>query len=164
MKQILHIFAKDARHFLPEILVSLALTIAFAWIYPNEWLWSRNVGAVAGGFFFEPRLLASFLTLLVPVSWWLLISRVIHEEKLVGDCQFWVTRPYDWKKLLAAKALFLFCFLYLPLLLAQCFLLLRAGYSPLSYLPGLLFNLYLISTVLVLPLSPWPPSLPPLPA
>ncbi|MGA9720593.1 MAG: hypothetical protein WBQ79_20100 [Acidobacteriaceae bacterium] len=153
MKQILHIFAKDARHFLPEILISLALTIAFAWIYPSEWLWSRNVGAVAGGFFFEPRLLASFLTLLVPVSWWLLISRVIHEEKLVGDCQFWVTRPYDWKKLLAAKALFLFCFLYLPLFLTQCSLLVRAGYSPLSYLPGLLFNLYLISTVLVLPLA-----------
>ena len=38
MKQILHIFAKDARHFLPEILVSLAITAAFAWVYPSEWL------------------------------------------------------------------------------------------------------------------------------
>lgn len=152
MKQILHIFAKDARHFLPEILVSLAITIAFAWIYPNEWLRSQYSGAVAGGFFFEAALLASFLTLLVPVSWWLLVSRVIHAETLVGDCQFWVTRPYDWKKLVAAKVLFLFCFLYLPLFLAQCFLLMRAGFSPLAHLGGLLFNLFLISAILVLPL------------
>ncbi len=89
----------------------------------------------------------------MPVSWWLLISRVIHAETLVGDCQFWITRPYDWKKLLAAKALFLFCFLYLPLFLAQCFLLMRAGFSSaLAIFRGLLFNLYLISAVLVLPL------------
>lgn len=155
MKQILHIFAKDARHFLPEILVSLAITAAFAWIYPNEWLRSQYLGAVAGGSVFVPEelvLLATCLTLLVPVSWWLLVSRVIHAETLVGECQFWITRPYDWKKLLGAKALFLFCFLYLALLLAQCFLLMRAGFSPLAHLGGLLFNLFLISALVVLPL------------
>ncbi len=153
MKQILHIFAKDARHFLPEILVSVAITAAFAWVYPSQWLRPRYMSAVAGGdFLLNSTLLASCLTLLVPVSWWLLISRVIHAETLVGDCQFWITRPYDWKKLFAAKALFLFCFLYLPLFLAQCFVLVRAGFFPLGYLPGVLFNLFLISTILVLPL------------
>jgi ABC-type transport system involved in multi-copper enzyme maturation permease subunit len=152
MKQILHIFTKDARHFLPEILVSLAITAAFAWIYPHQWTQRQFVGAVAGGLFFEPGLLASLLTLLVPVSWWLLISRVVHAETLVGDCQFWITRPYEWKKLFAAKALFLFCFLYLPLLLAQCSLLMQAGFPPVSYLSGLVFNLFLITAVLVLPL------------
>ena len=69
-----------------------------------------------------------------------------------GDCQFWITRPYDWKKLVAAKALFLFCFLYLPLFLAQCFLLVEAGFSPIAHLGGLVFNLFLISAILVLPL------------
>jgi hypothetical protein len=156
MKQILHIFAKDARHFLPEILVSLAITATFAWIYPNQWLHSRSVHAVAGGSpFFIPQeltLLATLLALLVPVSWWLLISRVIHAETLVGDCQFWLTRPYEWKKLLTAKLLFLACFLYLPIFLAQCFLLMQAGFSPLAYLPGLFFNLLLITGLLVLPL------------
>ena len=153
MKQILHIFAKDARHFLPEILVSVAITAALAWVYPSQWLRPRYMSAVAGGdFFLNPTLLASCLTVLVPVSWWLLISRVIHAEALVGDCQFWITRPYDWKKLFAAKALFLFCFLYLPIFLAQCFLLVEAGFSPLVHLRGLLFNLFLISTIPVLPL------------
>lgn len=149
MKQILHIFAKDARHFLPEILVSLAITIALAWTYPNQWL------AAGGGSTFVPEelvLLASLLALLVPVGWWLLISRVVHAENLVGDRQFWITRPYRWQDLLAAKALFLLCFLYLPIVLAQCYLLLRAGFSPLSYLPGLVYNLLLLTAIIVLPL------------
>lgn len=138
MKQILHIFAKDARRFLPEIVVSLAITVAFTWIYPYQWR-SEYIGAVAGGSFFVPEemtLLASCLTLLPPVSWWLLITRVIHAENLVGDCQFWITRPYEWPKLLAAKTLFLFGFLYLPLFLAQCVLLIQAGFHPLAYLPA----------------------------
>jgi hypothetical protein len=77
---------------------------------------------------------------------------VIHAEALVGDRQFWVTRPYEWKKLLSAKALFLVVFLYVPLLMGQCLLLFRAGFPPLSFVPGLLFNLLLITAVIVLPL------------
>ena len=96
--------------------------------------------------------LGGILKLLIPVSWWLLIARVIHAEALVGDRQFWLTRPYEWKKLLGAKALFLVVFLYLPLLIAQCLLLFRAGFRPLSFIPGLLFNLLLITGILVLPL------------
>jgi hypothetical protein len=37
MKQALHIFAKDARHFWPEISISVVITAVFAWIYPNYW-------------------------------------------------------------------------------------------------------------------------------
>ena len=95
----------------------------------------------------EAGFLAGLLTVLIPVSWWLLIARVIHAETLVGDRQFWLTRPYEWKKLLGAKALFLAVFLYLPLLIAQCLLLFRAGFHPLSFIPGLLFNLLLITGV-----------------
>ena len=156
MKQILHIFAKDSRHFWPEILISLALVGALVWIYPSTWLSQNGLYAVAGGAFLpgmlEAGLLAGLLTVLIPVSWWLLIARVIHAEALVGDCQFWVTRPYEWKKLLGAKVLFLAVFLYLPLLIAQCLLLFRAGFHPLSFVPGLLFNLLLITAVIVLPL------------
>jgi hypothetical protein len=155
MKQMLHIFAKDSRQFWPEILISLALVATFVWIYPSSWLSGNTIYAVAGGAF-VPALLEGFLggmvKVLIPVSWWLLIARVIHAEALVGDCQFWLTRPYEWKKLLGAKAIFLVVFLYLPLLIAQCLLLLRAGFSPLSYVSGLLFNLLLITGILVLPL------------
>ncbi len=82
----------------------------------------------------------------------LLIARVIHGESLVGDRQFWLTRPYEWKKLLAAKVLFLLVFLYLPFVIAQLALLAEAGFRPFGYLPGLLFNLMLVTGVLIMPL------------
>jgi hypothetical protein len=155
MKQTLHIFAKDARRFWPEIAVSLAITAAFARIYPNQWL-TPGLYAVSGwgGFAGPPglQLLASTLAVLVPVSWLLLIARVIHGESLVGDRQFWLTRPYEWRQLLAAKVLFLFVFLYLPLVAAQLALLVEAGFQPFSYTLGLLYDLLLITGTLILPL------------
>ncbi len=51
MKQILHIFAKDSRHFWPEILISMALVGALVWIYPSTWLARNGLYAVAGGVF-----------------------------------------------------------------------------------------------------------------
>ncbi len=155
MKQTLHIFAKDARRFWPEIVISIAITAAFARIYPNQWL-TPGLYAVSGwGGFAGPQglqLLATVLAVLVPVSWLLLIARVIQGESLVGDRQFWVTRPYEWKQLLAAKMVFLLVFLYLPFVSAQLALLAEAGFHPFSYIPGLLFNLLLVTGVLVTPL------------
>lgn len=145
MKQALHIFAKDARHFWPEVLVSLVITAAFARIYPINW---APMGETE-----QLRVIASnAITALVPISWAILIARVVHDESLVGDRQFWVTRPYEWTSLLAAKAIFLLIFLYLPILLAHWALLYQAGFNPLAYVPGLLFNLLLITGILVLPL------------
>ena len=159
MKQVLHIFAKDARHLWGEIFLSLAITAAFAWIYPSQWLAAatvlagRHISQYAASYSpYSVELLARILMGLVPVSWWLLIANLVHSEKLVGDRQFWLTRPYEWTKLLAAKLLFLLAFLYLPLLIAQSYLLAVAGFSPLSLVPGLLFNLILISCAFVLPL------------
>jgi hypothetical protein len=156
MKQILHIFSKDSRHFWPEILISLALVGTLVWIEPSTWGPQSGLYAVARGGFLpsgsESRILASLMPLFIMVSWWLLIARLTHAEALVGDRQFWVTRPYEWKKLLGAKALFLVIFLYLPLLAAQCLLLFLAGFHPLGFMPGLLFKLFLDTVGLVLPL------------
>lgn len=116
MKQVLHIFAKDVRHQWLEILISLAFVVALAVTSP-----SRTV-AMYGVVSYSPLGMVGnmpdWLVFIIPLSWWLLISPLVHEEKLVGDRQFWITRPYEWKKLLAAKALFLAAFIYLPLLLA----------------------------------------------
>ena len=91
MKQILHILAKDARHLWIEILLSIAVIVAFALACPASW---RTVIEMR----LEPQILVRILELLVPASWWLLISNLIHDERLVGDRQFWLTRPYEWKK------------------------------------------------------------------
>jgi hypothetical protein len=81
-----------------------------------------------------------------------MLTRLVHDEPPVGERQFWVTRPYQWQQLLAAKLLFLSVVLYLPLLIAQSVLLREGGFYPSSYLPGLLFNLLLITFFLIVPI------------
>jgi hypothetical protein len=147
MKQVLHVFAKDVRRFWPEISISLAITTAFVLMQPLQWKASENIYNAAH------TLVPGFLSLLVPVSWWVLIARVIHEERLVGDTQFWITRPYEWKRLLCSKAFFLLAFLMLPLFLAQSLILGEAGFQPLSFFHGLLYSLFLCGAILVLPLA-----------
>jgi hypothetical protein len=77
-----------------------------------------------------------------------LAVRVVQGESLVGDRQFWVTRPYEWKKLLLSKFLFLLVFLNLPLLILDVVLLAIAKFSPLHYAVGLLWMQLLILFVL----------------
>jgi hypothetical protein len=153
MKQVLHIFAKDARHQWLEILLSSAFIATLAFTYHSRWKEGGFLGVTVS---FTPWALweglAPWLLFIIPLGWWLLISPLIHDEKLVGDRQFWITRPYEWKKLLAAKALFLIVFLYVPLLIAQFVLLAQAGFSPFFFIAGLLYDLFLLTCVLVLPL------------
>lgn len=145
MKQAFHIFWKDVRLYWIEVLATLTVTALFAWLYPKSWgelptisVWPWVPGATAA---------------LLVVSWMLMITRVIHAESMVGERQFWITRPYLWPQLLGAKALFIAAFLYVPFFLAQCLLLRKAGLHPLSYMSGLLFNLLLTTGIAVLPMA-----------
>jgi hypothetical protein len=147
MKQVLHIFLKDARHFWGEIFLSLAITTAFVYLTPCRW---------SGRIDFRDQILrdlATYLVVLLPLSWWILTVRVIQAERLVGDTQFWITRPYVGSNLLLAKLLFLAVFLYLPFCIAQCAVRAEAGFAPLSYIRGLLFDQMMIAGIIVLPLA-----------
>lgn len=155
MKQILQILAKDARHLWIEILISIALNFALVVVYPNTMSFSLGASDV-GLTSYSPagaasHFLGGSLVLLLPFAWLLLITRIVHAERLVGDRQYWLTRPYEWKKLLAAKALFLVVFLYLPLLVTQCLLLFRAGFNPAPHLPALLLSALWMTNALILP-------------
>ena len=123
MKQILHIFRKDIRRHWPEIVLSLALLVAFAWYEPRNWVPQDG---------FRGSRIQSFLygavVVLLILSWGLLVIRAIHSERLVGDRQYWITRPVQWKKLLAAKMLLIGVFVNIPLFIAQAFLLAEAGF------------------------------------
>jgi hypothetical protein len=147
MRQALHIFAKDARHFWMEISISLVVTALFAWLYPNMWIPRINRG---GGM--NLQTLATIAMGLVLASWWILITRVVQEENLVGDQQWWITKPYEWPQLLGAKALFVLAFVAAPLICAQGAMVVEAGFRPWHYLPGMGFDLLLIAGVVVLPL------------
>ena len=48
MSQILHIFYKDARRFWGEIFLSVAITAAFAWFYPNTWIGPDHIHGAMG--------------------------------------------------------------------------------------------------------------------
>jgi hypothetical protein len=154
MKQILHIFYKDVRRFRGEIAISLALLAVFTWMGPRLW---RDAGLGAVSYsplgYFGLGHVDTLLMLLIPISWWLLIARVVHEERLVGDRQFWITRPYEWQNLLAAKALLVVCFVYLPLAAAQWWLLQMAGLHPANHIGALLYEWLLITAIFVLPLA-----------
>jgi hypothetical protein len=142
MKQILHILRKDTRRFWVEIVISMIVMFAFALMDTNDWK-----------VFHDQRLrnlmqeFIGILVMLMVASWWLLVARVVHAETLVGDRQFWITRPYEWKKLLAAKALFLVACFGVPYLLVQLYLLAQAGFHPAAFLPGILSTVLMVGLV-----------------
>jgi hypothetical protein len=153
MKQILHIFAKDARHFWPEILVSLA-TLGVLMYSAHHLLTSQLLVSSLDNWRNQQasdRRWTGMLSALVPIAWWLLIARLVYAESPVGDRQFWITRPYNLGSLLAAKLLFLAIFLYFPLVVVQSVLLISAGSNPLDCISGMIFNLIFVTALLVLP-------------
>jgi hypothetical protein len=141
MRQAFHILRKDARRFRYQICMLAALTAAFAW--------STIVNDP-----YTPGALANYLHLasaILPITWWPIMCVLIQDEPLVGDRQFWVTRPYSRWSLLAAKALFIVLFMNVPLLIAGFVILAAAGFQPLAYLPELLWMQLLLVGTLVVP-------------
>lgn len=145
VRQPFHILLKDAIHLWPETLVSIALLVAFAWADAQTWLPSDGS--------FNPAVLAVvILRLLIPVSWLILTSRLVHDEELVGDRQFWTTRPYTWYSLLLSKVLFIVVFICVPFLVMQAWLLHHAGLYPTLVVPAMMKNLLYVALVFLLPL------------
>jgi hypothetical protein len=157
MKLIIHIFLKDVRHLWREIAVSLALVVTYGRNVPYSWAHpglSVATGASAFvGAFFDAEFWARMLVVLVPLAWAFTVIRVIQSESLVGDRQFWVTRPYDWRQLLAAKLLFILVFVNLPMFILDLFLLAKADFTPARYLAGLFWMQLLITLILLLPMA-----------
>lgn len=134
----------------------MSVFVVFAAAFTDRYLWIADPNAsmpFAWRVAHAPlRQLAEAFVVLIPFSWWLLIERIVHAETLIGDKQFWITRPIDWKSLLSAKLLFLLAFIYIPFGIAQCIELNRAGFPILPALPGLLFLLILATGILIVPL------------
>jgi hypothetical protein len=89
--------------------------------------------------------------LLAPLACWVLAVTLIHEERLIGDQQYWLTRPYTWKDLVAAKALFLVAFVNVPLFICQFAAVASAGISPWEWLPALLWRQVFFSIFFIMP-------------
>jgi hypothetical protein len=131
MHQALHIFKKDVRYLRYELSLVVFFTCAFA---------AMHLRAAHNGFLNDAWLPEIFLFIGLAT----LIGRLILAESITGDRQFWITRPYRWKSLLAAKLLFILTFVNLPILLAQLFILMADGFPLASNLPGLLWSQVLL--------------------
>jgi hypothetical protein len=127
MSKILHIFKKDIRRHWPEILISLALLALYTRRELHFWQTSVQYDG------FSPLFLyGSYIPFFLVLSWIFLILRVVHSEALVGDRQWWVSKPYIWWQLLLAKLSFIFVFVSVPLFHVQLLLLHHAGFSTLA--------------------------------
>jgi hypothetical protein len=153
MDQILHIFKKDARRHWPEILISLALLALFTRHELAPWEHSNEASSISPLFFLLS--LGSYITPLLVSFWAFLIIRVIQDESLVGDRQWWVTKPYEWWKLFLAKAFFFFVVICVPLFHVQLFLLDKFHFPVIGNLwrvfridIGLFFGLFLLVAIL----------------
>jgi hypothetical protein len=80
------------------------------------------------------------------------ITRLVQSESLVGDRQWWITKPYEWGHLLSAKLLFLCAFLIVPMAVAKATMLAEGGFAPSAYLPGLAWSLVLLAVYFFVPL------------
>ncbi len=146
MRQALHIFKKDVRHLSFEITVVILVVAAFTFTGARRALWLMDPAT--------NRIAAwTLVMILLPLTWWTLIARLIHDEALPGDSQFWITRPYSWKSLLGAKILFILAFINLPMLVADGVIVHAYGLPLGAELPGLLWSQVLLAVLFVLPIA-----------
>jgi hypothetical protein len=115
MRLTLHILVKDVRGLRWHILLVVALTLAVGYfLYATPYLYG---------------LAQAYL-----------IARVIQDDALAGDRQFWVTRPISWKALLAAKLIFIAVLTTVPVFIAEWAALAHQGLQPASHISGLIWG------------------------
>ncbi len=138
MHEILVILKKDVRRLWWQIAAAAAMSATVGWMDARR--------AVA-----QPGIVEGLLNMMIPLAWACLIAQAVHQEPLVGDREFWMTRPYRWPRLLAAKALFAALFVHVPSFLTDAAILAARGYNPIKALPQLLVKQLLLAEGLTLP-------------
>ena len=133
---------KDLRHAWPQLLVALPLLFIFA-THDLEPLTRHKSVLVAS--------LWQLLFVATPLAIWSLVATTIQSEPLIGDRQYWLTRPFTWYHLAAAKLAVIALCINLPLFLFQAIALGSNGLSLLSYFPALLWRQVFFSALVLLP-------------
>ncbi len=138
MHEITVIFKKDVRRLWWQIAAMLAMCVV--------------VGRLDAGRATQQLGVAEMLlNAVIPLVWACLIAEAVHGEALVGDREFWMTRPYRWRRLLGAKALFVLVVVHVPSFLIDAGVLAARGYNPLAPVQQLLVRQLLLACALTLP-------------
>jgi len=94
-------------------------------------------------------ILAGLSRIFLPITLFLLVVSVIQEESLVGNDQFWLTRPYERRSLALEKLLFILVWAVLPMLLHDVFVVRHFGFSLSSAFGLLLWKTFQFGVFLV---------------
>ncbi|MBI4473403.1 MAG: hypothetical protein HY646_12100 [Acidobacteria bacterium] len=134
VQQALHILKKDVYYLWREIslVVVLCALLAFGLLGSGDPPFPARIIFVVAGF---------------------VIARLVLAETIPGDRQFWLTRPYDWRSLLAAKILFIIALIQVPIFMGRLIMLAVTGFPIASLLPGLLWSQFLITVAFAFPVA-----------
>lgn len=133
MRQTLHIVNKDVHYLWREI-----------------WL---LIGVCAIFFQVRPQVISGLMQALLMLASSYVIARCVYAEAIPGDRQFWLTRPYRRTSLLAAKLIFIFVFVNLPIMATRAAILAAEGFPIGANLPGLLWSQALLILGVWLPVA-----------
>ena len=133
MHLALHILKKDLRRLWPGIVVALLLSAALT--YSGA---TRDADWLEG----EALLL---------VTWAVLLALAVHEDPLVGDRQFWLSRPIRRPILLGSKLLFAAAVVNVPSFLSDLIILSARGFEPWHWIPHLFWKQLALTVGFILP-------------
>ncbi|HVV44457.1 MAG TPA: hypothetical protein VHC72_04605, partial [Bryobacteraceae bacterium] len=111
-----HIFRKDARRWWWMIALTVLLLGRMTWLD-------------AGRHYVVTGLEETWLYLLLPLAWSLLIALTVTDDPVLGDGPFWMTMPCGWRPVLAAKAMFLAAAIHLPYFISCAVIVQARGFS-----------------------------------
>ena len=134
--------AKDLRHAWPPLVAIIPLLFVFATQDVQRLILHKSVFAAT---------LWQVMYLATPLAICSFVAMLIHAESLVGDRQYWLTRPFTWRHLAASKTILVALCINLPLFLFQAIALAANGVSPVTYLPDLLWRQVFFAALLLLP-------------
>ena len=140
MKSILAIFRKDVRHLWPQITAYVALILLNALLDPT---YTHH----------QMSDVESWIEFALPIACAYLVTALIHEERLPGDRQYWLTRPFSRAGLFAAKALFMALLVNLPVFVCHSVVLKWMGIPLAQHLAILLVRQVFLSALVVLPFA-----------
>jgi hypothetical protein len=125
MRLTLHTLRKDLRRLWPVAVFTWGMLAMLA--RSDRWRADWVAPAMEG-----------WMNVMLTLAWVMLAGLAVLEEPLVGDRNFWTTRPHRWPALLLAKLIFLVLTIHLPLMFADLFVLEARGFSLPDYLTPLL--------------------------